>query len=195
MTRVIISTLALVLSGAIFFFYTQSTYDNTQAIRTQINEYNVALEKSAQLLQLKQQLLSRYNLFNPQDIERIQKMLPDHVDNIRLILDMDSMAAAYGMTLSNVDISGSMIKGQNQQTVATIGSNNKKHDMLTIKFNVDSTYDNFKKFLTDLQSSLRIVDLVSLSIQPGSGVRTSPSGAATEPVYHFSIGLRTYWLK
>ncbi len=183
------------LSGAIFFFYTQPAYDNTQAIRAQITEYDAALQKAAQLQQLKQQLLTKYNAFNPQDLDRIQKMLPDHVDNIRLILDMDGMASAYGMSLSNVDVSGNITKGQNQQMVATIGSSNQKYDMLTIKFDVDSTYQDFQKFLADLQSSLRIVDLVSLSIGP-SGASGVPQGGTThEPLYHFGISLRTYWLK
>ena len=195
MARVIISAVALILSGAIFFFYTQPTYDNTQVIRAQISEYDTALEKAAQLQQLKQQLISKYNVFNPQDLDRIQKMLPDHVDNIRLILDMDGMASTYGMTLSNVDVSGNATKGQNQQTVATIGSSNQKYDMLTIKFDVDSTYQDFQKFLGDLQASLRIVDLVSLSIQPAGGNRVSQDGVTPESVYHFGIGLRTYWLK
>jgi hypothetical protein len=34
------------------------------------------------------------------------------------------------------------------------------------------------------------VDLISLSINQGSG-----TGEGGEPVYNFSIALRTYWLK
>lgn len=195
MVRVLISAIALILSGALFFFYTQPAYDKTQAIRAQIQEYNAALEKAAQLQQLKQQLLSKYNAFNPQDLDRIQKMLPDHVDNIRLILDMDSMATTHGMTLSNVDVSGNTMRGQNQQTVTALGASNQKYDMLTIKFDVESTYQDFQKFLADLQASLRIVDLVALSIQQSGGSRVPQGGTISEPLYHFGISLRTYWLK
>ncbi len=195
MTRLIIAIIGFILAGAIFFLYTQPTYDSTQQIRGQITEYNAALEKAAQLQQLKQQLLSRFNAFNPADLDRIQKLLPDHVDNVRLILDMDGMASTYGMTLANVDISGNDAVAANQQTVASIGSSQQKYDALTIHFGVDTTYQDFKKFLEDLQSSLRIVDVTSLSIQPAGGSRVPLGGGQAEPVYHFGLALKTYWLK
>lgn len=197
MTRLIIAIIGFVLAGAIFFLYTQPTYDQTQQISGQISEYNSALDKASELQQLKQQLLSRYNAFNPDDLNRLQKLLPDHVDNIRLILDMDGMASTYGMTLANVDISGNSSSQQTgvQPTVATIGASTQKYDALTIHFSVDSTYQDFLKFLNDLQTSLRIVDIVNLQIASAGNTRIPIGGTTPEPVYHFGLALKTYWLK
>ena len=55
--------------------------------------------------QLKQSLLSRFNAFKTEDLDRLRKLLPDHVDNVRLILDLDNLAARHGMALQNVVIS------------------------------------------------------------------------------------------
>ena len=50
---------------------------------------------------------------------------------------------------------------------------------------VTASYDNFIAFLKDLEKSLRLVDVVSLTF-------TAPESS---PTYDFTIGLKTYWLK
>ena len=105
MMRTILSLAGLGLAAGIFIFYTQPTYLDVQGLRTQIDQYNEALDKAAQLQSLKQSLLSRYNAFNPDDIDRLHKLLPDHVDNVRLVLDLDNLAGRYAMALQNVVIS------------------------------------------------------------------------------------------
>src|ERR1051326_1864765 len=105
MLRSTISIVGVLLAGGIFFLYTQPAYDKSGQLQAQISQYDQALQKAAELQQLKQTLLARYNAFDPADIDRLQKLLPDHVDNIRLILDMDAMAAARQMALSNVNVS------------------------------------------------------------------------------------------
>jgi Tfp pilus assembly protein PilO len=196
MLRSTISLAGILLAGAIFFVYTQPTYDKSKAIQSQIQGYNEALKKAAELQTLKQQLLARYNAFNPTDIERLQKLLPDHVDNIRLILDMDNIAVRRGLTLSNVDISGNDSSAENKTVIGTLGASARKYESLSISFSTSGTYSDLKKFLGDLESSLRIVDMTSLSITPGGVLTTAPRpGEPIEPAFTFGIGLRTYWLK
>jgi Tfp pilus assembly protein PilO len=198
MLRSTISLTAIIIAGAIFFLYTQPTYDQSKTIQTQIANYDTALQKAAELQTLKQQLLARYNAFNPSDIERLQKLLPDHVDNIRLILDMDNIATHDGMSLSNVDISGNTsMAGDTKTVIGSLGAGTQKYSTLTIAFSTSGTYTDFKKFLSDLQSSLRIVDMTTLTISPGGAVAVLPGQQQTsnEPVFTFGIGLKTYWLK
>ncbi len=204
MLRSVISLSGILIAGAIFFAYTQPTYDKSRSIQAQIANYDEALKKAAELQTLKQQLLARYNAFNPSDIERLQKLLPDHVDNIRLILDMDNIATHRGMTLSNVDISGNSGTADNKTVIGSLGASTRKFESLSIAFSTTGTYTDAKKFLNDLESSLRIVEMTSLTISPGGAVGPvptdgrGPSGASSnvsEPTFTFGIGLKTYWLK
>jgi Tfp pilus assembly protein PilO len=191
MIRLIIATIAFLVAGGVFFLYTQPAYDSVQASQAQIAQYNQALDKATELQQLKQSLLSRYNSFDTTSLDRLQKLLPDHVDNIALILDLDSIASRYGLALQNVDVSRS--GGQtpvNQTAIGAIGGSNQTYDSLLLTFSTQGTYDNFQQFMNDLESSLRIVDLSSLQIaQVGS------SGSTGQPLYSYAITLRTYWLK
>ncbi|MDR3571432.1 MAG: type 4a pilus biogenesis protein PilO [Candidatus Pacebacteria bacterium] len=180
----------LFLGGAlaIFFLYTSPAYDTVQALSAQSAQYNAALTKAAQLQQLKQSLLSRYNSFDQGALNRLSTMLPDQVDNIRLILDLDNLAGRYGMALQNVQISSTATQGSN--VVGSIASGAQPYNSLTIQFTTHGTYSQFKEFLAALQSSLRLVDLESLTFQPGG----STSGTSNDPQYSYSLGLQTYWL-
>ena len=192
--RLIIAIVGVVLAGSIFFLYTKPTYDNSAVMRSDIAQNNAALDKAAELQKLRQTLLSRFNTFDPADLDRLQKLLPDHVDNVRLILDLDKLAERGGLALQNVDVSSAQKQTVKSQTaLGAIGASNQKYDSLTLTFSTIATYRDFVEFLTNLESSLRIVDLVSLSIAPAS----SGTGAAraSEPLYTYNMTLRTYWLK
>lgn len=189
MTRTFFALGFFLLAGAIFLWYTRPTYDTVKVQQAQIARYDEALTKAAELQELKQSLLARYNSFDPNQVARLQKFLPDNVDNIGLILDLNNLASQHGMSLENVDVSGG---GPTNPTSAptTIGATPLKYDSITLRFTTHSTYANFEQFLRDVESSLRIADLVSLSIT-GSGA----AGSSASRIYQYQIALRTYWLK
>jgi Tfp pilus assembly protein PilO len=65
-----------------------------------------------------------------------------------------------------------------------IDADNSKYGTVGISFSVTASYDNFQNFLTDLEKSLRLVEITDLSV---NGNNTG--------LYDFSVGLKTYWLK
>ena len=187
MTRTIIAVFGFAIAIAVFFFYTKPTYDNAQSLQASIGEYNQALEKAAELQSVRQALLSRYNAFNPADIDRLHRLLPDHVDNVRLVLDLDNIAQRYGLALQNVVVGSA--QGTTATAVSAIGGD-QAYDSLTFKFATEGTYENFVRFMGDLERSLRIVDLVALSMSGTGGPQTGG-----DPTYRFDITVKTYWLK
>jgi hypothetical protein len=196
MGKIIFAVTGFVLAGVLLFFYTIPTYSgpgttdhpSVSELNAQIAQYQGALDKAAQLQALKQKLLARYNAFNPTDLSRLQTMLPDHVDNIGLILELDNLASHWGLALENVDVAAAQPDANNQSAVAVVGASAQKYDSLILHFATFGTYDNFRAFLLDLESSLRLVDLQSLTVS-GQGT----PGAA--PVYRYEMTIKTYWLK
>lgn len=189
MVKLILSAIALGVAGVIFFMYTRPTYDGVKVVKQEISQYDQALDKAAELQQLKQSLLSRYNAFNPTDVSRLHKLLPDHVDNVRLVLDLDNLAAQHGMALQNVVISNPGSETGESSVLGTIGIARQKFDSMTLRFSTRATYPAFIQFLGNLESSLRITDLVSLNLALDTIVESG------EPTYRFDITIRTYWLK
>lgn len=190
MMRSLFSVIALAIAIGLFVVFTQPTYDGVNAKQAKIAEYDAALAKSNALQAKKQQLDSQERALDQNDLDRLHKMLPDHVDNVRLVLDLDQLASHHGMAMQNVIVNAPTITDSSKTAIGAIGSASQKYDSLTIKFSTDGTYGNFMSLLDDLESSLRIVDLVTLTMSPGQVI----PGAA-EPNYHFDITLKTYWLK
>lgn len=194
MTRTLFSLVFLAAAGGLFFFYTKPAYDGVRTAQAEILQYDQALSKAAELQRLKQQLLSKYNAFNPTDVDRLHKLLPDHVDNVRLVLDLDTLAGQHGFALQNVVINapGTGTAGANAATQPqpSIGPSRQTYDSLTLKFATSGTYPNFVEFMNALEGSLRIVDVVNLTLDADAA-----SPLEGEPIYRFDITLRTYWLK
>lgn len=192
--KTIIAGIGLVFVIALFFFYTKPAYDGTLTAREAIAEYDRALQKAAELQHLKQQLLNRYNALDPAQIDRLHKLLPDHVDNVRLVLDLDNIAVQYGLALENVIIDQADAGDENVKVIGGAVART-DYDSLTMRFSTNGTYPNFVSFMKSLETSLRIVDLVSLSLETTGLTQPAIGGNPPEPVYRFSITLRTYWLK
>jgi Tfp pilus assembly protein PilO len=149
-------------------------------LRAEEKTYDQALNQSRELQEIRDSLLSRYNTFSQQDIDRLKKLLPDHVDNVRLILDIDGIASKYNMRTRNVKVSE---VGSEDSKI--IGTNQSFVDSVVLSFSVASTYNNFVLFIKDLESSLRIVDLEGLSF----------TSAGEGEVFNFNVSIKTYWLK
>ena len=85
-----------------FFMFTDPLYKDISSKKNEITSYNEALDNSKALEAERDKLTQKYNLFAIEDLSRLQKLLPNSVDNIRLILEIGKVALPYGMVLKNV---------------------------------------------------------------------------------------------
>jgi Tfp pilus assembly protein PilO len=132
---------------------------------------------------VRDQLLAKYNSFSPQDLSKLQSVLPDNVDNIRLIIDIDNIASQHGLSLSNVQLGD--LSGSSAQSSGAVGASSGPVGSVEVGFTVTTDYNTFLAFLQDLQHSLRIIDVDSItfnaSVLPGS-------------LTAYTLQIRTYWL-
>lgn len=183
-----LSILFLLIAFGVFFIYTKPAYDSVQQSQEKLSTYVAALQKIGQLDQKRDDLISQNNSFDQTALDRLQKMLPDHVDNIGLILDLDGVASKYGIGLQNINIGS--VAGSSTTPAAAIQAGNSSYQPFDIGFTVQGTYDTLMSFLGSLQSSLRLVDISTLNLAPGTV--NDPSGQRT---YTMQLTLRTYWMK
>ena len=95
----------ILVSAGLLFMYVDPTYDEIKVMRAEAAERNEALSRAKELQTIRDELLARYNTFPPEDVVRLNRMLPDHIDNVRLIIDIDQVAARYGMRVSDLNLS------------------------------------------------------------------------------------------
>ncbi len=173
----------LLVSMGLFFLYIDTAYQNVQFLQTEQSSFNDALQKSKELQSIRDVLLSKYNTFTSSDLDRLEKMLPDNIDNVRLVLEIDSIATKYGTHISAVavDSDSTSISGE-----GVIGGTGEQYETIILSFSMTSSYDDFVRFLKDLESSLRIVDITAINFTSADNI----SG-----VYDYKVSIKTYWLK
>ncbi len=179
MMRIIMPLLLLAAAIGLFVVYTNPTYQQVQAQSAQASQLNDALLKAQQLQSLRDQLMAKRNAFAASDLTKLQNILPDNVDNIRLILDINNVAYRHGLTLSNLKLNTSSDSQGNNTVVGSTGP----IGSLQIGFSVTTDYNTFIAFLQDLEHSERLIDITDISFV------TDTSSLTT-----YNITFRTYWL-
>lgn len=182
MTRLVIPAILVGTAIAIFTLYIDPTYQDIKKIQVQVSSYNDALNKSQEFRKLRDEKIAAYNTFKTSDKQKLEKILPDNVDNIRLIIDINNIAARHNLALKNVEI-GTVSDSASARSALAVGTSGEAVGSVELGFVVSSTYEDFLAFLQDVEHSLRVVDVESISFTAGD-----------TNVYDFDVRIRTYWL-
>lgn len=174
--------------------FTNPTYNEYVDIKSQMASYDEALSNSKMLENERDKLTKIYNSIDTVNLEKLQKLLPDSVDNIRLILEIEKLALPYGMILKDVKyatVDAAKIKDTAQGGLQA-KKTDKNYGAWDLEFSTEGTYLNFVSFLKDLENNLRIVDVVSVdfSSDTGSGINLN-----SQEAYKYNLKIKTYWLK
>lgn len=170
----------IIAAGAVFFLLTRPLLADINMLREEKARLEEGLANARKLKEVRDGLIKISNDFPASDLDRLNKMLPDNVDNVKLIIDINNIARASGMSIRNVKIKTE--EGQSGREV--IADSGQKRGAVTLGFSVSGAYSNFGDFLQRLARSLRLVDVMSVSF--GSNERN---------FYDYNVELQTYWLK
>ncbi len=192
MTTKLFPIACVLIACAIFFGYINPTV--TGAIATtnaQIKQYDAALS-AAQRFEQKQAQLTTEAKALPQDgVTRLEAFLPDGVDNVQLILDLDSVAARSGIRLSDfvtTEVKGGQSASDDANGTPTLAlDNGQPYDSLDLSMSGTGSYTQFRSFLDAVETSLRPLDLLELRLSDASA---SPGGG-----YRYDMTFRLYWLR
>lgn len=182
MTRFFVPIVLVVAAIALFVIWTNPTYEGTKGIQMQVAAYDDALNKSQELRTTRDAKVAAYNTFSPDDTQRLGRILPDNVDNIHLIIDINSIAARHGLSLKNVEL-GTVSDSSSAASAGAVGSSGDPVGSIALGFTVSASYDDFLALLEDFEHSLRVIDVEKITFTAGEKGLTD---------YTFSI--RSYWL-
>jgi Tfp pilus assembly protein PilO len=186
MTRFIFPILLIVAAIGLFATYTNPGYQATKSLAAQASSYDDALNKAQELRARRDELLSKYNTFSTEDRQRLLRGLPDNVDNIRLIIDINNIAARHALALKNVSL-GDVSDSRTSRNALSVGVSGDAVGSVSVSFTLAARYEDFLAFLQDLEHSLRLVEVESISFT----APTSENGGVSD----YSVSIRTYWLR
>lgn len=179
--RTILSILMIIASVAGFVAYISPQYGKIQDLRERQGEYDVALANARKLQAEREKLLTRFNEFERGKVEDLEKLLPDNIDNVKLIIELDSLAAQFGMALQDVNV----LDQASQTTGDPVAQDSLPYGVVSLEFSVSGPYDRFVGFIEQVETSLRLIDVYAIDFQ-------TPT---TSNNYTYRVKVRTYWLK
>jgi len=175
--------LILVSIGVFFFFIDPQKKELDQLVKEK-NANATMLEKAKNLRESRGRLSDAYKKIGEEDRKKLSKILPDTVDNVRLILDLDELAKKYGISIKGINVSGGPLQGSKEVNRGVAETSSGDYGTIQVSFSFSSSYDVFKIFMKELQDSMRLLDITDFTIT------SSDNG-----FYNYSITLNTYWLR
>ena len=184
MSPKLINILLIVSSAALYYIFIGPIWSGVGSIlaperggvKTLIAteaKYKDTLSKADDLFKQGNELSSQYKAVKDTDKQKMLLMVPEKIEKIRLLSEMDKIANLTGMSLANVfvleEVSTDKLKGA-----------------YAISFSVKTTYSNFKKFMRNYENSLRLFTLES--------VKFAVPAKIDDPI-DFKVTLKTYYLK
>lgn len=206
--RNITSIIFIVISIAVLFVLANPIYSNIRKIKSDIVVYDTALSNATNLQKTRDTLLKNYKSISKDDAERLNHFIPNTVDNIQLILQIQKIAQKYSLVLRNIkfDSPTSDKNTQNQQQKSINVSSTKDslpYGEFNLEFSVDAKYGDFKSFVKDLEYNIRLLNIKNISFNvPAQSDKTvkpydpnSPFEINDPNVYSYALKIETYWLK
>lgn len=169
----------IVIAGAIFFMFGRPQLSQLESLNQQKEAYNQSIEGMKKVEEMKNTLLAKLESVPAEDLQKIDTILPEKPNVVALVSEIDSIASRRGIQIRNINTQ------EPSNFSATVGeaTAQKNYNTLNMTFDFDSNYENLKYFLAELESSMRLLDILSVSFDN--------SDKTTGQNYKISLDL--YW--
>lgn len=182
----ILPMITFILALAIFFAYVNPTWTGSIAAAQQtIATDNQALVAAAHYTAQQNQLAAARDAIDPTALASLQALLPDSVDNVGLILDLNALASRSGLSVSNIDVVTNATGNTSQAPSGTLPATAQGAvSSVDLSLSALGTFSALQSFLVGIEKSARLLDVHDLT------VKGSDTG-----VYTYQMTIRLYWLR
>ena len=182
MMRTLTPILSIIIALLLFLFFIKPQYSEITLLQTEIDEYTNAVESYNDFIAVLDGKLRIKNSRASSDSERLDKLVRTDIDDTRLIVDLEAMVEKHNMLFGNVISSGNDAELSSGGTDPAQAQSEELR-IADITFDVIGTYEQFKDFLKDLESSLTIYEVINLAFNVTEGT-----------FQQFSVKVRSYAL-
>lgn len=172
------------VSVGLFYTFIDPQYGKVKEVRAEAQEFKQMLKNVSEIARIREDLEIKHREIPQQEVEKLEKALPDNSDIVKLALDLDAIASKYGIAIKKIEVGEKQVDDVatfiEQPTIAA------NYEKETVSFGFVTSYDNFRNFVSDIEKSLRIIDIQSASFQVGE---------EGSNLYEYKLTVGTYWLK
>ena len=150
MVKVLVPIISIIVAFALYFFFIQDTLERVAELKIESAQFDETLKSAQELENTIERLTRESENIQTSDLDKLEILLPDHIDSVRFIYDLNTIADIHNKTLGEVSVEE--LKGD--RFTSTI-----------VTFSINGTYSELLAFLSDLELSLRIIDVQSISFK------------------------------
>ncbi len=189
--RYIFLLIVIGVSVGVFVMFVWPRYQNIQTTRAAIANSDNSLSTAAKLKASREALIAKYNSIPKADLDNLKTLLPDTVNNIRLIIQINALATKNGLSvLRNVEYQA--VQEKAAAGAANTEASRRPYGEFAVSFETVGQYKNFLAFLSDLEANLRLIDVTGIDFSLGAGAGGDQGGIVSNS---YKVSLKTYWLK
>lgn len=177
MRQIIVAVIFIGAAIGVFWGWTMPMLDQMQALQKDIADLNGVMSRFYDLRQIKNDLTTTYNSISSTDYAQLNQIAPHTIQEGDLIVEFENLAAANGMVLKRIDIKP-VAKEEKSVQLATKDS----AESISVELVVDGSYGALKAFLRQVEGSLRVIDVKTLSFVAGD-----------KDFYEFNITAEAYF--
>lgn len=177
--RTLIPIISIVIAITIFFAFVRPLFSDVRIIQDEIVRIEEQLSKKTDLTEEVQSLLAVKKSHSATNIERLEAMIPDTIDEVKIIADLSALAEAHNMLFGNIFVESE--NDGDSQTNASREFNGVALVSSDITFGLVGNYDQFKLMLADIERSLVLLDVLQITFSAGEG-----------DLVQYSLKVRTY---
>jgi len=196
--KVIITFVALVFSAVLVFVLVLPEFKELGSLRDRLLKQKEETAQIRNKFETTRQAIIQFERLIPKDIERVNLSLPDKMDLPDLLVLVDSLIAQAGLIGEDINISFPSVKEGKPaiflpQTAGVITPKFIKQEEFSgrgeanINLSVIGSYESFKAFLEQLEKSLRIFDVQSVSFS------TPQTAERIAGAFRFGVSMKTYY--
>ncbi len=203
--KFIFSISILIISGVLFFVITNPLYGDIKKVRKEVEVYNTALDNSKELQVRRDELMKNYKSVKKVDMDRLESFLPNTVNNIKFILEVERIANLHGMAIEDIkfdsiklDETKDNTTGEDSMLIVSDTSESLPYGVFPVEFSTEGKYETFISFLKDLEYNLRLIDVKSVifTVPEVLDTKAVPGEDRKDPtIYRYTLKVETYWLK
>jgi Tfp pilus assembly protein PilO len=169
--------ISFAIALSILFGYVTPTWSGSiREAKAGIARSEAGLAAAKQYTAQQNGLASSRNQIDQAMLARLETLLPNSVDNVGLILDLNALATRSNLLLSNIDVAES---GADDPAAST-----NPYGSIELSLSAAGAYSAFQDFLLSVERSARLLDVRQVSVE---GSNTG--------VYQYRMTVRLYWLK
>lgn len=146
-----------------YFIYIKPLSADIKVLNVKKTEYNDVLNRVKEIKEKRDQLLSQYDNISLEDLDKLNKIIPESINSVILLNNLNNVGSKYGIAVKDYKVTEPNIENVE---VVVAENPNEIYKTNKVTMTITGQYHQFLAFIDEMESSLTLFDIVSLNIKP-----------------------------